>query len=170
MIEIKQLNSDDVMIVNHLAHEIWPLTFKDILSKDQISYMLDWMYSIDTLQEQVQTGYLYYLLTLDGIPTGFLGLEPNFPDQNQLRIHKLYVKPNAHKKGLGRSLINQAIDIAFDLDQTSLHLNVNKFNPAVDFYKHIGFKVLKEEDIDIGKGYLMEDFVMELSLASSSVN
>lgn len=164
MIEIKQLNSDDVMIVNHLAHEIWPKTFRDILSKDQISYMLDWMYSIETLQEQVQTGCLYYLATLDGMAVGFLGLEPNFPDQNQLRIHKIYVKPDLHKKGVGRALMNHSIDIAFDLDQTSLHLNVNKFNAAVDFYKHIGFKITKEENIDIGKGYLMEDFVMELPL------
>ena len=99
-----------------------------------------------------------------GIAVGFLGLEPNFPDQNQLRIHKIYVKPNVHKKGIGRTLLNHTIDIAFDLDQTSLHLNVNKYNEAVGFYKHVGFKVIKEEDIDIGKGYLMEDFVMELKL------
>jgi len=164
MIKIKQLNSDDITIVNHLAHEIWPSTFRDILSKEQISYMLDWMYSIETLQEQVQTGYLYYLVTLDGVAVGFLGLEPNFPDQNQLRIHKIYVKPNVHKKGIGRALLNHSIDIAFDLDQTSLHLNVNKFNNAVGFYEHVGFKTIKEENIDIGKGYLMEDFVMELKL------
>lgn len=164
MIEIKQLNSDDIMIVNHLAHEIWPSTFRDILSKEQISYMLDWMYSVETLQEQVQTGYLYYLATLDGIAVGFLGLEPNFPDQNQLRIHKVYVKPSIQKKGVGRALINHSIDIAFDLDQTSLNLNVNRFNNAVDFYKYIGFNVTREENIDIGKGYLMEDFVMELKL------
>ena len=104
MIEIKQLNSDDIMIVNNLAHEIWPSTFRDILSKEQISYMLDWMYSIETLQEQVQTGYLYYLATLDGVAVGFLGLEPNFPDQNQLRIHKLYVKPSMQKKRSWKSI------------------------------------------------------------------
>ncbi len=164
MIEIKQLHSDDVMIVNHLAHAIWPVTFRDILSKDQISYMLDWMYSIETLQEQVQTGFLYYLATFDGVAVGFLGLEPNFPDENQLRIHKIYVKPNFQKKGVGRALLNHSIDIAFDLDQSSLHLNVNRFNDAVGFYKHLGFKTLKEENIDIGKGFLMEDFVMELNL------
>ena len=164
MIEIKQLHKDEIVIVNHLAHEIWPHTFRDILSKDQISYMLDWMYSVETLQEQVQTGYLYFLAKLDGVAVGFLGLEPNFPDENQLRIHKIYVKPSLHKKGIGRALLNHTIDIAFDLDQTSLHLNVNKYNDAVGFYKYVGFKTIKEEDIDIGKGYLMEDFVMELKL------
>lgn len=164
MIEINQLNKEDVVIVHHLAHEIWPHTFKDILSKDQIDYMLDWMYNIQTLQEQVQTGYLYYLAKYEGIPVGFLALEPNFPDQNYLRIHKIYVNPKTQKKGIGRALINHSIDIAFDLDQTALHLNVNRFNDAVEFYKHIGFKITKEENIDIGKGYYMEDYVMELPL------
>ena len=164
MIEIKQLLKNEVPIVHHLAHEIWPQTFKDILSKDQIKYMLDWMYSIETLEEQVQTGILYYLATLDGMPVGFLGLEPNFPDEEFLRIHKIYVHPKQHGQGVGRALLNHTIDLAFDLDQKALHLNVNRFNDAVDFYKHVGFKITAEENIDIGKGYLMEDYVMELPL------
>src|SRR5690606_6887612 len=138
--------------------------FKDILSKEQIAYMLDWMYSIPTLQEQVETGYLYYLVTVDGIAVGFIGLEPNYPDAGYLRIHKFYVKPATHKKGVGRTMVNHCIDIAFDLDLHTLHLNVNRFNDAVDFYKHVGFKITKEENIDIGKDFLMEDYVMELAL------
>ncbi|MDX2359845.1 MAG: GNAT family N-acetyltransferase [Crocinitomicaceae bacterium] len=164
MIEINQLNTEQVFIVNHLAHDIWPDAFKDILTKQQIGYMLDWMYDLNTLQEQIQIGHLYYLLKEDGIAKGFLGLEPNYPDAGSLRIHKLYVLPDNQGKGLGRALLNQAIDIAFDLDQTSLHLNVNRFNKAVEFYNHVGFNTIGEEDIDIGKGFLMEDYIMELKL------
>jgi ribosomal protein S18 acetylase RimI-like enzyme len=164
MVEINQLGTEDVFIVNHLAKEIWPSTFKEILTPEQITYMLDWMYDINTLQEQVQTGHLYYLIKSEGIALGFMGLEPNFPDAGFLRMHKIYVHPEAQGKGLGRALVNHAIDISFDLDLTSIHLNVNRFNKAVDFYKNLGFKVIGEEDIDIGKGFLMEDFIMELPL------
>ena len=161
-----QLGKEDVFLVNHLAHQIWPYTFRDILSKDQIDYMLEWMYNVQTLEEQVQTGYLYYLVKENGIAKGFVGLEPNFPDADMLRIHKLYVLPEAHGKGLGRVLLNKAIDVAFDLDLHTLHLNVNRFNDAVKFYEHCGFKIIGEEDIDIGKGYLMEDYIMELKVKS----
>ncbi len=164
MVEVKQIHKEEIFIVNDLAHQIWPITFKDILSKEQIDYMLDWMYNVNTLQEQVQTGILYYLLTENGQPTGFLGLEPNFPDADILRIHKIYVLPEKHGKGLGRELFNKAMDVAFDLGCHTIHLNVNKYNAAVDFYKNLGFIVTKEEDINIGKGYLMEDFVMELKV------
>ncbi|MBL4862306.1 MAG: GNAT family N-acetyltransferase [Crocinitomicaceae bacterium] len=164
MIEIVQLNKDDVFIVNHLAHDIWPIAFRDILTKDQIDYMLDWMYNVNTLQEQAQIGHLFYIIKEHGVAKGFVGLEPNFPDAEMLRIHKLYVLPECQNKGFGRLLLNKAIDIAFDIDLHTLHLNVNRFTKSVDFYRHCGFKVIGEEDIDIGRDYLMEDFIMELQL------
>lgn len=164
MLEVKQLNSDNIEIVNSLAHQIWPHAFDTILTKDQMQYMLDWMYNVNTLKEQIQTGHLYYIIKENNVPKGFLGVEANFPDAGILRIHKLYVLTDRQGKGLGRALVNQAIDIAFDLDMHTLHLNVNRFNKAAEFYKYIGFEVIREEDIDIGKGYLMEDFIMELKL------
>jgi GNAT superfamily N-acetyltransferase len=167
MIETVQLNKDDVFLVNQLAHDIWPHAFADIISKDQIKYMLDWMYDINTLQEQAQTGHLFYIVKEHGIAKGFVGVEPNFPDVGMLRIHKLYMLPECQGKGMGRVLLNKVIDVAFDLDLTSIHLNVNRFNSAVDFYKHCGFSVIGEEDIDIGRDFLMEDYIMELKLTKN---
>lgn len=166
MIETAQLTKDDVILVNQLAHDIWPHTFKDILTKDQIEYMLDWMYSVKTLQEQAQTGHLFYIVKEHGVAKGFVGLEPNYPDVGMLRIHKLYVLPQEQGKGFGRVLLNKAIDLAFDLDLPVLHLNVNKYNNAVSFYHHCGFETIGEEDLDIGQGYYMNDFIMKLELKS----
>jgi GNAT superfamily N-acetyltransferase len=160
MLKILQLTKDDIIIVHQLAKTIWPDAFKDILKPDQIEYMLDWMYNINTLTDQVQTGHLFYMVTLDGIPKGFLGLEPNFPDAGTLRIHKIYVDTHVHGKGLGKALLEKAIEIGKELDATTINLNVNRFNAAVDFYKSQGFKIVKEENIDIGREYLMEDYVM----------
>jgi ribosomal protein S18 acetylase RimI-like enzyme len=44
---------------------------------------------------------------------------------------------------------------------TTLQLNVNRNNPAKIFYEKLGFAVLNEEDIDIGNGYFMNDYVMQ---------
>jgi GNAT superfamily N-acetyltransferase len=164
MLTISQLTKDDIIIVHQLAKTIWPEAFKDILKPDQIEYMLDWMYDVNTLTEQVQTGHLFYMVTLDGVPKGFLGVEPNFPDVGTLRIHKIYVDTNVHGKGLGKALLGKAIEIGKELDVATVNLNVNRFNKAVDFYKAQGFQIVKEENIDIGRGYLMEDYVMVLEL------
>ena len=164
VISIKQLMKDDMIIVHQLAKDIWPDAFKDILTTEQIDFMLEWMYNINTLTEQVQIGHLYYMVTQDGVPKGFVGLEPNFPDGGTLRIHKLYVKTGDQGAGLGNALLEKAIEIANEMDFTTINLNVNRFNAAVDFYKHKGFQIIKEENINIGKGYLMEDYVMTLAL------
>lgn len=164
MLVISQLTKDDIIIVHQLAKSIWPNAFKDILKPDQIEYMLDWMYDVNTLTEQVQTGHLFYMVTLDGVPKGFVGVEPNYPDAGTLRIHKLYVETGDHGKGLGKALLEKTIEIGKALDVATINLNVNRFNAAVDFYKSQGFQIVKEENIDIGRGYLMEDYVMVLAL------
>ncbi len=164
MLVISQLTKDDIIIVHQLANKIWPDAFKDILKPEQIEYMLDWMYNVNTLTEQAQTGHLFYMITLDGIPKGFVGLEPNFPDAGTLRIHKLYVETSDQGKGFGKALLEKTIEIGKELDVATINLNVNRFNAAVDFYKSQGFQIVKEENIDIGRGYLMEDYVMVLEV------
>ena len=49
----------------------------------------------------------------------------------------------------------------------SLLLNVNRHNKAISFYKKYGFDIIAEEDIDIGNGYYMNDYVMEKKLPNS---
>jgi len=165
-IKIRQLRAVEANIVHDLAWNIWPHTFKDILEEGQIKYMLEWMYDINTLQEQMLTGTIYFTVEEFGSPRGFIGVEPNFPISGRLRIHKFYVLPDHQGKGLGRVLFNQVVDTAFDLDCRKLHLNVNRYNKSVEFYKYLGFKITGEENIDIGKDYLMEDYIMELELFS----
>jgi ribosomal protein S18 acetylase RimI-like enzyme len=40
---------------------------------------------------------------------------------------------------------------------------VNRDNPAIQFYQKFGFEIIDKEDIDIGNGFLMEDYVMKWS-------
>ena len=48
---------------------------------------------------------------------------------------------------------------------TELELNVNKYNSAIAFYKKKNFRIIKEELIDIGEGYVMDDYVMRKALS-----
>lgn len=159
--EIIKIHKDQVARVEKLARATWPETFKDILTVEQIEYMLNWMYNIETLAEQVTEGHLFYIIQEGGKDLGFMGLEPNYKNSSDLRIHKIYILPNTQGKGLGRALLNYACNsIAPLFNSTRLHLNVNKYNKAVDFYHKYGFQTIREEDIDIGNGFWMNDFVM----------
>lgn len=162
---IRELNSENIDIVHDLAHEIWPYAFKDILTSEQIEYMLNWMYDVKTLQDQLKKGHRFFLLEEEGKWYGFIGTE-KFEEKSAIKIHKLYVLPQEHGKGLGKKLIEHVKNIGLNDQIDFLFLNVNRFNKAVQFYQHLGFTIEKEENIDIGSGYWMEDYVMKLELKS----
>ena len=45
-------------------------------------------------------------------------------------------------------------------EASKIELYVNRFNPAVEFYKHIGFVIEDTRDHSIGNNYFMNDFIM----------
>lgn len=126
--------------------------------------MLGWMYSLDTLEKQASEGHRFYLAEEKGEMLGFTGIELN-QELGKTKIHKIYILPTAQGKGIGKKLIKEIKEIALENNQTSLLLNVNKYNQgAIDFYEYLGFKKVKDEVIDIGNGYVMDDFVFELGI------
>jgi diamine N-acetyltransferase len=163
---IRNIEKDELELIQKLAERIWPHTFSSILSPEQIKYMLNWMYAPQKLAEQLESGHHFFVIEENNEALGFIGIEPAFPILDSLRIHKIYVLPNQQGKGLGKQLIDHAIVFAKSRNLSKLHLNVNRFNKAVDFYRHIGFSIIGEEDIDIGSGFLMEDYIMEFRINS----
>jgi hypothetical protein len=51
-----------------------------------------------------------------------------------------------------------------ELGARFIELNVNKHNSAVDFYLKMGFAKQREMVLDIGQGYVMDDYVMQFDL------
>jgi diamine N-acetyltransferase len=166
-LEVKAIEKKDLLVIQKLAEETWPDTFRDILSKEQIRYMLDWMYSLKTLESQFDQGHQFYIYYEQNSPVGFIGVEAGNPTDKAVKIHKIYILPSTQGKGIGKHLIDFVRYKYRSEGWVHLFLNVNRFNKAVDFYKHIGFTIEYTEDIDIGEGFLMEDYVMKLNLIES---
>ena len=162
MIEIRKADLGDIPVIQQIAYRTWPHTFGAILSPSQIAYMLDWMYTTAALQEQMEKeGHLFFLAIDGDDAVGFVGCQPNYKGQATIKIHKLYILPNQQGKGVGRELLNKVTEIAHEHQNITMSLNVNRNNNALHFYRKVGFEVVAKEDIDIGNGFLMEDFIME---------
>ena len=163
-IEIKPAGEADFATIQKIASATWADAFKEILSKEQIAYMLDLMYKTDALREQIEELDHNFLLALwHGEPLGFASYQINY-NENKTKIHKIYVLPIAQGKGVGRKLIDRIKQKASDFQQSHIILNVNKYNRAIEFYKAYGFKKIGEENTSIGNGFVMEDAVMEYSM------
>ena len=164
MPQIRPATPVDYPTIERIAHQTWPDTFGAILSAGQIQYMLDWMYSQDAIKEQVEQKNHVFLMASDdtGEVIGYASYEHR---DETTKIHKLYLLPQTQGQGIGRLLIAEVARRALVARSTALSLNVNRQNRAVQFYERIGFVVVSHEDIDIGNGFLMQDYVMQKPLA-----
>jgi len=163
---IRKAELDDINTIGFLAYQIWPVTYKDILNLDQLQYMLNLIYSPASLRKQMTVSQHQFLLAeLDEEPVGFASYS-RIDEPSTYKLQKLYVRTDIQGKGLGKALLEYVEETVKEAGGKKMHLNVNRFNKARSFYEKMGYMVIKEEDVDIGNGYLMNDFVMEKKLRS----
>jgi GNAT superfamily N-acetyltransferase len=161
---IRPADLDDINIIGFLAQQIWPGTYGDILSPEQLKYMLKLIYSPRSLHRQiVDEHHRFLIVEQEEEPIGFASWSAT-ADTGVYKLHKLYVLPGRQGKGLGRTLLQFIFETIRPEGAARLRLNVNRHNKARQFYERIGFTVIGEEDIDIGHGYFMNDFIMEIAV------
>ncbi len=162
MISISQATINDLSVIQEIAYKTWPDTYGSILSKEQLDYMLDKMYAIATLTDNLlYKGHHFILVKENDICLGFTSFEHHYLDKKVTRLHKLYLLPETQGKGIGKLVLDSIVTFSKENESERISLNVNKFNKAFSFYKKMGFEVVAEEDLEIGNVYLMEDYKME---------
>lgn len=164
MYTIRTATVNDVETIIQIADQTWWVTYSPILEKEQISFMLNEIYSTDKISKQIETGAQIFILLLEGEePVAFAAYSPREEDADIYKLHKLYCLPKTQGKGYGKVLINEVIQRTTDAGKQVLELNVNRYNNAKTFYEKMGFVVASEEDIAIGP-YWMNDYVMRKEL------
>lgn len=62
MFTIRKATTADCALIQKLAQQIFPVTYKDILTPEQTDYMMEWMYSLDNIRKQMEEeGHVYFL-------------------------------------------------------------------------------------------------------------
>lgn len=164
MLQIKDATTADVPLIQSLTETIWRPTYKDILTPEQIEYMIDLMYSTASLTRQMNELHHQFVLLYDGErPIGFASYSTT-DTPGIFKLHKIYLDYGYQGKGVGRFFIHAVIDRVKAAQGHILELDVNRYNKARFFYEKQGFIIVKEKDTDIGKGYLMNDYVMQKTL------
>ncbi|NBP75115.1 MAG: GNAT family N-acetyltransferase [Crocinitomicaceae bacterium] len=162
--EIRLLQKHELSLTQNLAEKIWPSAYGTILSKEQLSYMLNWMYSIETLEKSFDKGNEFYCAFDNDLPLGFLELEFLNEEADSVKLQKIYVLPSEQNKGIGKNFLQLALLRAKNRGARNVILQVNRANKAVQFYLKNNFCIIREEDFPIGNGYYMNDYVMEKTL------
>ncbi|WP_310554492.1 GNAT family N-acetyltransferase [Flavobacterium sp.] len=160
--KITEVTKEGLHIIQDLAYRIWPSTYGAILSKVQLDYMLNMFYDIHFLEIQMlQKNQTFLLIEENQEYLGFCAYELNHENSENTKLHKLYVLPKTQGKGVGKLLLQEVEKIALQNNNNTVLLNVNRFNKAQEFYKYLGYQTIETVNIEIGNGYLMEDYVMK---------
>lgn len=162
MHEVINANKDHIGVIRTLAKAIWPSAYAAILSPSQLAYMLERFYSYSSLENQMESlQHQFVLIKDDEHFIGFASYSSHDENAAIFHLNKIYILPAEQGKNIGKKLLKYVIEEVEKKGGTSLQLNVNRHNQAFHFYEKQGFKILREEDIDIGNGYWMNDWVME---------
>jgi diamine N-acetyltransferase len=152
--------AEELKLVAELACIIWREHYPGIISNEQIEYMLSRGYSIETLLSEIDEGIKFYLLYVDDAPVGFASFGPT-KIESEMKLHKLYILPGYHSRGLGRALLGYIEERAQLIGAATIVLAVNKRNErAIRAYTRYGFKIRESILVDIGEGFFMDDFLM----------
>lgn len=152
-----QATQDEIALIQDLAQNIWRQYYPSIISIEQIEYMLELMYSKQSLLEQMKKNHHFYLAYDNNSAVGFASVSTS--DGKAWFLHKFYILPSLHRKGIGTQFLKF---LENEVSPETLELTVNRQNyKSINFYFKNGFVIEKVEDFDIGQGYQMNDFVMK---------
>jgi len=171
-ITYRWMTETDIPELERLAHRIWHAHYPSIITVQQIDYMLAKSYSPEALKKQL-AAQQFLLAFSGGKMVGFVSTGNLADVQDEaLRgtrpghfLHKFYIAPELHGKGVGKGLFNELLMRSPQIKYLRLQVaraNINSWN----FYRKLGFTIEREFDFAIGEGFVMRDYVMERSIAA----
>jgi len=160
----KVTTSSQVDVVASLAKTIWPDHYSPIIGKEQVDYMLAKYQTPKSILAQMdQEGNYYFLIYSDFVPVGYIGI---IEKHNELFLSKLYILGAERGKGIGHAAIAFLKVRCREIGAPYITLTVNKQNlNSICAYEKLGFENYGEAVTDIGKGYVMDDYLMRLRIS-----
>lgn len=171
LIELAPVTLNDLEALTALARRIWQATYPQIISQAQIDYMLEQRYSPMRLREElVQTTTWWDLARVDGQLAGFASCLL-LAESQEMKLDKLYVDPHWQRQGLGERLLAVVNARALAAGCRMLILAVNKRNvQAIAAYRKHGFVIRDSVCVDIGGGFVMDDYLMARPVVPGGAN
>lgn len=163
--------ADRIATVAALAHEIWYEFYVPLIGRAQVDYMVARFQSAAAIQAQIDQGYEYFLVRREPASDpassspadiGYCAIQEQ--PERALFLSKFYLQHAARGSGTGRQCMEFIEGLARRRGLSLLWLTVNKGNPSVRAYERLGFRIAANLEMDIGGGFVMDDYRMEKAL------
>lgn len=145
-ISIKKCSIKDLQILQKVSVETFTDTFKDQNTSENMKAYLDKAYASKKLEnELLNTSSQFFFIYLNEELAGYLKVNTDDAqteemNDDSLEIERIYVRSKFQKQGLGKYLMNKAIELATESRKNVIWLGVwEKNQNAIAFYSKNGF-------------------------------
>ena len=163
MIKIEPISgAEELKTMTDLAAQIWQEYFTPIIGADQVNYMIEKFQSYDAVTKQLQDGYEYFSLFYCDSLVGYMGVQAG---EHSLFLSKLYIQDTARGHGIARAAFDYLVTLCNERGLSTIWLTCNRYNThTLEVYDHLGFVITEEKVADIGKGFVMDDYILEYNI------
>ncbi|MDZ5607858.1 GNAT family N-acetyltransferase [Bacillus pseudomycoides] len=145
-INIKKCTIKDLRKLQEMSYETFNETFKHQNSPKNMNAYLERAFNLKQLEKELSniSSQFFFVYFNDEI-AGYLKVNTNDAQSEEmgdksLEIERIYIKTKFQKHGLGKYLLNKAIEIAMECNKKKIWLGVWEENEnAIAFYKKMGF-------------------------------
>lgn len=150
----------DIDTIQEIAYQTWPVTYGNIISQEQIDFMLQKFYSYEYLLPQIANKeHLFLLYKVNEAIAGYSHCLPS-DKVGYYHLSKIYILPQFQGMRIGQQLLNCSEQTLRESGVIGMRLNVNRHNNAQHFYSRNGYTIIETVDIPLDKFWL-NDYVME---------
>jgi GNAT superfamily N-acetyltransferase len=142
---LKRIELKDQKVLYRLMDEIYRHSYRHIW-KDEGDWYLDLIYNPETLNKELgRKRNHYFFVDLDGRKIGILKYDFPFSPReieipNAMKLHRLYLHPDFHGKGIAPLLVDHCEKVAKANNLESIWLEAMECQPqAGRFYEKMGF-------------------------------
>ncbi|MFF2458727.1 GNAT family N-acetyltransferase [Peribacillus simplex] len=143
---IKKCTLEDSRELQEISYETFNETFKHQNSAENMNAYLEKAFDLIQLEKELSnSSSQFFFVYFNNEVAGYLKVNTNDAQTEQmgdesLEIERIYIKKKYQKHGLGKYLLNKAMEIAMESDKKKIWLGVwEKNENAIAFYKQIGF-------------------------------
>lgn len=156
---------EDIKNLAETASEIWHEYWPCVLSDEQIDYMVENFQSVPAIKNDIEKNdYEYWFLEADGTVVGYTGGRVE-AETDRFFISKIYLYAADRGKGYASQTIGFYESLCEERGLHAMYLTVNRNNElGIRAYLAKGFETIETKVVDIGHGFVMDDYIMEKSL------
>ncbi|MEH6947802.1 GNAT family N-acetyltransferase [Bacillus sp. JJ634] len=166
VINIKKCTIEDLCILQEISYETFNETFKQQNSPENMKAYLERAFNLKQLEKELSnTSSEFFFVYFNDEVAGYLKVNINDAQSEEmsdelLEIERIYIKNKFQKHGLGKYLLNKAMEIAMERNKKKIWLGVwEKNENAIAFYKKMGFAQTGSHSFYMGDEEQM-DFIM----------